>query len=68
MNTNKMNRYIKEYLLTYKRYREEEWCYEDGCVYIGIKALYEVTKDEYYLDFIRKNVDQFILEDKYKRI
>lgn len=63
MNTNKINRYIKEYLVNYKRYREEEWCYEDGCVYIGAKALYEVTKDEYYLDFIRKNVDPFILED-----
>lgn len=63
MNTNKINRYIKEYLSTYKRYRDEEWCYEDGCVYIGVKALYEVTKEEYYLDFIRKNVDPFISED-----
>ncbi|BCJ93648.1 glycoside hydrolase 105 family protein [Anaerocolumna cellulosilytica] len=63
MNTEKLNRYIKEYLMDYKRYREKEWCYEDGCVYIGAKAMYEATKDEFYINFLIKNIDTFIAED-----
>lgn len=60
MNTEKLNRYIKDYLMTHKRYRENELCYEDGCVLLGVKALYEATQDKFYLDFIMKNVAPFI--------
>lgn len=63
MNTSKLESYIKDYLTAYKRYRENEWCYEDGCVYLGAKAMFEATEDEFYFDFLQGNIATFIRED-----
>ncbi|WP_099468697.1 glycoside hydrolase family 88/105 protein [Konateibacter massiliensis] len=63
MNTEKLDCYIRDYLSHHKRYRENELCYEDGCVLLGAKALYEATKDKFYLDFVTRNVAPFITEE-----
>jgi unsaturated rhamnogalacturonyl hydrolase len=63
MNIERLDCYIKDYLLTHKQYRENELCYEDGCVLLGAKALYEATKDKFYLDFVMKRVAPFITEE-----
>ncbi len=63
MNILKLNRFIKDYLIGYKCYKLDKWCYEDGCVYMGAKAMYEATQDEFYLNFLKEHVDKFILED-----
>jgi len=63
MDVTKLDRYIRNYLQNYKRYCESVWCYEDGCIYMGAKAMYTATKDPFYLDFLLKNVSEFITED-----
>lgn len=49
--------------MNYKCYKVGEWCYEDGCVYMGAKAMYEATKDSLYLDFLIQHVSYFVEED-----
>lgn len=63
MDVAKLDQYIRGYLHNYVRYREKEWCYEDGCIYMGAKAMYTATKDPFYLDFLLQNVAAFIQED-----
>lgn len=63
MDIGKLDKYVKEYVRTYKRYRENEWCYEDGCIYMGAKCMYEATKDPIYYDYLIKNVGEFVRED-----
>jgi unsaturated rhamnogalacturonyl hydrolase len=63
MDVNKLDRYVREYIRTYKRYRADEWCYEDGCIYMGAKCLFEATKDPFYYEFLIKNVGEFVMED-----
>lgn len=54
--------YIKGYLSNYHNYKEY-WNYEDGCILIGCKQMYEATKDEFYKKFITDYVDSFVTED-----
>lgn len=63
MDIIKLENYIKEYIKTYKRYRADEWCYEDGCIYMGAKCLFEATGDLAYYEFLVKNVGDFVMED-----
>lgn len=58
----KANRFIEQYLATYQNYKTY-WNYEDGCVVMGAKYLYEATGDEMYFQFIEKYLKHFILED-----
>ena len=56
----KANRFIEQYLATYQNYKTY-WNYEDGCVVMGAKYLYEATGDEMYFQFIEKYLKHFIL-------
>ena len=58
----KANRFIDHYLATYQNYKSY-WNYEDGCVVLGVKYLYEVTGEEKFFRFIEKYLQHFILED-----
>lgn len=58
----KAENFIVTYLEGYKNYKEK-WNYEDGCVLMGAKQLYEATGEEKYFDFIEKYLKQFIMED-----
>lgn len=55
-------KYINDFLANYKHYKEY-WNYEDGCVLMGCKQLYEATSDSKYLDFIIDYADPLIDED-----
>ena len=58
----KIENYIEEYLAGYQNYKDY-WNYEDGCVLLGAKMLYEVTGDEKYFAFIEKYLKHFIMDD-----
>lgn len=54
--------YFKDYLLRYQNYKSY-WNYEDGCVLMGCRQMYEATQDRQYLDFILNYLKAFIDED-----
>lgn len=59
---NKTQKFIDEYLAKYESYKDY-WNYEDGCVLIGAKGLYEATGHEGYLNFILEYLSRYISED-----
>lgn len=58
----KVEKYIDAYLNSYQNYKDY-WNYEDGCVLIGAKGMYEATGDEKYFTFIETYLKSFIKED-----
>ncbi len=58
-----MANYLKYYLNHYQNYKVDRWNYEDGCVLMGAKQIYEVTQDEMYKNFIFRYLADFILDD-----
>lgn len=58
----KAENYIKEYLAGYRNYKDY-WNYEDGCVLLGAKQLYEATGEEVYFIFIETYLKHFVMED-----
>ncbi len=57
-----VEKFIDQYLSGYTNYKEY-WNYEDGCVLLGCKNLFEATGDRKYFDFIEKYLQGFIGED-----
>ena len=55
--------YLKAYAEAFGRTDRDLWNYEDGCVLIGLNALYEATRDERYFDSLRMFIDRYIGED-----
>lgn len=58
----KAEKFIEAYLKGYERYKEY-WNYEDGCVLLGAKYMYEATGDEKYFRFIENYLKYFVKED-----
>lgn len=58
----KAENYIREYLTEYQNYKDY-WNYEDGCVLIGAKQLYEATGEEGYFTFIETYLKHFVMDD-----
>lgn len=58
----KAEKFIDEYLKDYQNYKDY-WNYEDGCVLLGTKQMYEATGDEKYFSFIENYLKDFIRED-----
>lgn len=54
--------YINQYLEKYQNY-QHYFNYEDGCILLGAKELYEVTNDERYFNFIENYLKRFITEE-----
>ena len=54
--------YIDGFLKNYRNYKEN-WNYEDGCVLIGARDMYEAVGDTKYVDFIEKYLKGFITDD-----
>ena len=44
--------YFETYASTYRYYKGGAWCYEDGCLYRGLIALYEATGNKRWLDHL----------------
>jgi len=65
--------FFKDYIDHYKGldvYKESEggkqvyqWNYEDGCLLLGCKKMYEVTGDDFYKDYIVRFVDPYVDSD-----
>jgi unsaturated rhamnogalacturonyl hydrolase len=55
--------YIKEYAKKFDRLERNMWNYEDGCVLVGLLALYAATGDKFYFDIVRRYADRYILPD-----
>ena len=65
--------YFKEYMSRYRgidAYKDGyedtqfgQWNYEDGCLLLGVKMMYEVTGDESYRDYAVRFVKPYVDED-----
>ena len=58
----RVNQFVDEYLKGYSRYKEY-WNYEDGCVLLGAKYLYDVTGEQKYFTFIENYLKHFVMDD-----
>lgn len=43
--------------------KESVWNYIDGCMMTSLMEMYKTTKDEKYIDFVKKFVDYYVFED-----
>ncbi len=41
----------------------DKWQYDYGVVFKGMEYVYEMTKDEKYYEYIKRNIDSFVNED-----
>jgi len=57
------DRYLREYANLFRNTDRDLWNYEEGCVLIGMLALYRATGDEFYFEGMRRFVDRYILPD-----
>ncbi|MDD3367637.1 MAG: glycoside hydrolase family 88 protein [Lachnospiraceae bacterium] len=62
MEINKIDSYISEFLNHYQDY-QTYWNYEDGCVLMGCKQMYEVTGDEKFYEYLIHYLRSRITED-----
>lgn len=56
-------RYCDEYAADYKAYKGGALCYEDGCLYRGLIALYETTGEQRWFDHLVRLVNAQIGEN-----
>ncbi|QTQ15312.1 glycoside hydrolase family 88/105 protein [Treponema parvum] len=63
-----MEYYLKEYAGLFANTDRNVWNYEDGCVLIGLNALYEATGNKTYFDYIKTFMDRYIEEDGHIRL
>lgn len=57
------DRYLHQYASVFSHTDRNMWNYEDGCVLIGLLALYRATDDSYYYDMLKRFIDRYIDED-----
>ena len=65
--------FFKDYMNTYKGldiYREtrdgeyfNQWNYEDGCLLLGCRKMYEAAGDEFYRDYVIRFMDPYVEEN-----
>ncbi len=65
--------FFKDYIRDYKGldiYKEDrggrafnQWNYEDGCLLLGCKKMYEVTGDRFYRDYVVRFMEPYVRED-----
>lgn len=54
--------YVNQFLSKYEK-NKKIWNYEDGCVLLGARQLYEATGKESYVAFIKDYVNRYVAED-----
>ena len=57
-----MEYYLEQYARVFARTDRDIWNYEDGCVLIGLNALWEAAGEEKYFDAMRTFIDRYIDE------
>ena len=55
--------YFAAFAERFDPYKGGSWCYEDGCIYLGLIALYRATGERPWLDRLRRLVDARIAPD-----
>lgn len=58
----RIDKYVRDYLDRYQAY-QKYWNYEDGCLLMGVKRMYEVTGDPFYKEYILRYLQERVLED-----
>lgn len=53
-------RYLRAYAEQFRKTDRNMWNYEDGCVLIGLRAMYQATGDNFYLNALRSFTDRYI--------
>ncbi len=56
-------RYLRQYAEVFRRTDRNMWNYEDGCVLIGLEAMYGATGDEFYYETLKQFIDRYIEPD-----
>ncbi|MEG2733551.1 MAG: glycoside hydrolase family 88 protein, partial [Clostridium sp.] len=56
-------RYFRDYIHEFNQLDRKNWNYEDGCVLIGMQALYEATGEDLYFTSIQNFIDRYVGED-----
>lgn len=56
-------RYLRAYAEQFRKTGRNMWNYEDGCVLIGLRAMYQATGDNFYLNALRSFTDRYIEVD-----
>lgn len=57
------DRYLRQYAAVFARTDRNMWNYEDGCVLIGLSALYRATGEEPFFETIQRFIDRYIDEE-----
>ena len=57
------DRYLKQYATLFQDTDRNMWNYEDGCVLIGLLAMYEATGDAFYFNALSRFTDRYIEDD-----
>ncbi|HEV7309996.1 glycoside hydrolase family 88/105 protein [Ensifer sp.] len=55
--------YFDQFARRYKPYKGGSWCYEDGCIYRGLRLLFEATGEERWSDHLRRLIDRQVSPD-----
>lgn len=58
----RIDKYVRDYLDRYQAY-QKYWNYEDGCLLMGVKRMYEATGDPSYKEYILSYLQKRVLED-----
>lgn len=56
-------RYLRAYAEQFRKTDRNMWNYEDGCVLIGLRALYQATGDAFYFDVLNSFMERYIEPD-----
>ena len=51
-------RYLRAYAEQFRKTDRNMWNYEDGCVLIGLRALYQATGDAFYFDVLNSFMER----------
>lgn len=57
MTTISLTDYFDAYARDYSHYKGGTWCYEDGCLYRGLIALFEATGEDRWYRHLRRLID-----------
>jgi len=55
--------YVREYARLFGSFDRNVWNYEDGCVIIGLDAMYGATGDEFYYNSLKSFTDRYVHPD-----
>ncbi len=55
--------YFDQYARRYTPYKGGSWCYEDGCIYRGLRLLFEATGEDRWTAHLHRLVDRQVASD-----